>query len=133
MTDKKTITIEDDDGNETDHELPCKMEVCDDCEGHGFVLNESMRYHAYSSEEFMEQFDEEDREQYFTRGGIYDVVCPTCKGKNVVPVIDRETCERDPKLKEILEQWDEQEERRARADDEIRAEQRMERMMLGDY
>lgn len=70
-------------------ELPAKMEVCDDCEGHGFVLNPSMREHAYSMEEFNETFhDEEDREQYFKRGGIYDIQCPTCNGKNVVPVVD---------------------------------------------
>lgn len=132
MTDKKTITIEDDDGNETEHELPCKMEVCDDCEGHGFVLNESMRYHAYTQED-EEMHDPEFLEEYFKRGGIYDVQCPTCKGRNVVAVIDREACEKDPKLKDILAQWDEQEENRAQADAEIRAEQRMERMMLGEY
>jgi len=69
--------------------LPAKMVVCSDCRGLGFVLCEGMRGHAYSQEEFEEAFwDDEDREAYMTRGGKYDVICPTCKGKNVIPVID---------------------------------------------
>jgi len=69
--------------------LPAKMVVCSDCRGLGSVLCEGMRYHAYSQEEFEEAFwDDEDREAYMTRGGKYDVTCPTCNGKNVVPVID---------------------------------------------
>ena len=77
--------------------------------------------------------DPEFREEYFKRGGIYDVQCPTCKGKNVMAVVDRERVEKDEKLKAILAQWDEQEEDRARADAEYAAECRMERMMCGDY
>ena len=102
------ITIYDNDGNECVHELPSKKEVCWDCEGEGWVLNESMRSHAYSSEEFEEAFDEEDdRLEYFRRGGIYDVKCPTCKGANVIDVIDRGACD-----VEILAEYDRQEEER---------------------
>lgn len=133
MSDTISITIEEEDGSETEHDLPAKMEVCDDCEGHGFVLNESMRNHAYSMEEFYDQFDDEDREEYFRRGGRYDVVCPTCKGKNVVKVIDREVCARDEKLKAVLETWDEQEEDRHQYDYEYEAERAMERRFCGDW
>lgn len=83
---------DDETGDEVVHELPAKMEVCDDCEGHGTHLAPGMRFHAYTSEEFYEEFDDEDREQYFTRGGIYDVTCGTCKGKNVIAVVDDDAC-----------------------------------------
>lgn len=103
-------------------ELPMHRIVCTDCEGEGYVLNESMRYHAYSREEFEEAFEDErdqldydchnDNEgpcedsckcpapqlEYFKRGGIYDVVCPTCKGKNVIDVVDIETLEFQTKM-----------------------------------
>jgi hypothetical protein len=128
------ITIYNDDGNETEHELPSKMEVCYDCEGHGTVMNASMRNHAYSAEEFNESFDdEEDRHAYFHRGGKYDVQCPTCKGANVIAIIDRVSCDNDPILKDLLVQWDKQEEEAESYRAESRAEQRMESMMLGEY
>ena len=76
-----TVTLEDDDGNETEHELPSKMVVCERCEGHGSHLTPSIGEHAYSSEEFYDAFDDEGRQEYFRRGGIYDVTCFDCKGK----------------------------------------------------
>lgn len=86
-----TLTYLDENGDDAEVELPSHMDVCGDCEGHGTVMNESMRNYAYSREEFDEAFPEdEDREQYFKRGGIYDVQCPTCHGRNVVPVVDEE-------------------------------------------
>jgi hypothetical protein len=86
-----TLTYLNDDDDEIELDLPYRMEVCGNCEGHGTVMNESMRNHAYSREEFEETFfEDEDREQYFKRGGIYDVVCTACHGKNVVPVVDEE-------------------------------------------
>ena len=107
-----TVTIEDDDGNETEHELPAKMEVCSRCEGHGSHLAPAIGEHAYSSEEFYEEFDDDDREEYFRHGGKYDVTCLDCKGRNVVQVIDADACNKDDKLKAILEIWEEQEEDR---------------------
>ena len=84
-----TYTYTGDEGEKIQVELPTKMEVCDDCEGYGTVLNEAIRSHAYSQEEFEEAFsDDASREQYFKRGGVYDVPCPTCHGRNVVPVVD---------------------------------------------
>jgi RecJ-like exonuclease len=73
--------------------LPAVYVVCHDCEGHGAVLNASMRYHAYSAEEFDDSFDDEDdRDAYFQRGGKYDVVCPTCKGARVILSVDEGRC-----------------------------------------
>lgn len=93
-----SITIFDEDLDEGYvHEFPSKMEVCDDCHGHGYVLNESMRSHGYSSEEFFEEFDDEERLEYFKPGGIYDVACPTCQGKNVIEVIDESRLHPDEK------------------------------------
>lgn len=85
------------DGEGCDHEnctchatlaVPSRKQVCGDCEGHGTVLNPSMRYHAYTAED-LQDWDDQDREEYFKRGGIYDVTCPTCNGRNVVDAIDR--------------------------------------------
>jgi len=72
----------------TEIEFTSKLEVCHDCSGHGTVLREGMRNHAYSAEEFAE-FDDEQANEYFSHGGRYDVTCPTCNGKNVIPVVDR--------------------------------------------
>lgn len=67
--------------------LPALRMVCPRCEGDGYILSE----HAYSQEEFNEAFhDEEERAQYFKRGGIYDISCPECGGRNVVDSIDWE-------------------------------------------
>jgi|ERR1019366_5412091 hypothetical protein len=81
-----------DDGDEIDVVFPATNEVCHRCEGFGTHLTPSIGQHAFSSEEFYESFSEpEDREEYFRRGGIYDVVCEKCHGQNVVLVIDDDT------------------------------------------
>lgn len=85
-----TVTFQDEDGEEHSETFPCRMEVCDECHGEGYVLTEGMRGYAYSAEEFCEAFEPEEQEEYFRPGGRYDVTCPTCKGKNVVPVVDEE-------------------------------------------
>lgn len=129
MSEFKTVTVinydEDDNEEEVEYDLPAKMEVCHDCEGYGTVLNESMRNHGYSSEEFAQEFDEEEAEHYFRRGGMYDVTCLTCKGRNVVQIIDREACSLDPKLKFVIERLDD-DAKQARIDAQT---DRMERMM----
>lgn len=78
------------DGDEVEVDLPAKYEVCGTCEGNGTHLNPSIGQHAYSSEEFYESFDEEEQEQYFKRGGMYDVQCEECNGKRVIAVPDFE-------------------------------------------
>lgn len=127
-----TITLDDGVGEETTHELPARYEVCPRCEGHGTHLTPSMGNHAYSQEEFSETFSEpEDREEYFRRGGRYDVTCEECQGRRVVLVVDEESCEHSPNLKPIFEAWRKQEDDRATFEREWRREQEMEARMLG--
>lgn len=101
---KATIqfTAIDDEGMETEHELPAKFGVCSGCEGHGSRLCDGMRGHAYTAEEFYDSFDEEEAAEYFKRGGRYDVTCDECQGKRVVLVVDEAAC-RSPELKATLE------------------------------
>jgi DnaJ-class molecular chaperone len=97
------FTIENDDGEEVVYELPSKMEVCSLCGGHGTHLMPGLQGHAFTREEFEDTFDDdEDREQYFTRGGRYDVTCQCCHGKNVIEVIDEPACQLKPDWKEGL-------------------------------
>lgn len=91
------FTITDDSGNEVEHMLPSKREVCSRCDGEGSHLTPSIGEHAYSQEEFEESFStDEEKEDYFKRGGIYDVACEVCDGENVEDVVDEEHC--DPVL-----------------------------------
>ena len=92
-------------GSDSDvvHNLPAHKVVCTKCDGEGSVLNPSIAEHAYTAEEFNEEFSDEgdeydeetgelvfagsERSQYFQRGGMFDIPCPDCKGKNVVLAI----------------------------------------------
>ena|SRR5258706_9488184 len=118
------LTWDNEDGEEIIESFPAKNEICDRCEGYGNHLNPSIGEHAYSMEEFNESFDEEEREQYFKRGGIYDVQCEECHGNKVVPVVDENRLsEAQKKLYAEFELWDQE---RARSDAEDRATYRME-------
>ena len=100
-----TVTYYNSEGDEVSDELPARHEVCQRCEGHGTHLTPSIGNHAYSSEEFEQEFSEdEDREAYFERGGKYDVTCEVCDGKNVVLVVDEEACQ-TAEQKEILQTY----------------------------
>jgi hypothetical protein len=120
-------TYENEEGEEVVFTLPAKMEVCGECGGHGYVLREGMRGHAYSMEEFLEAFDEEDQEEYFRRGGKYDQVCPCYHGKNVVPVVNESALTPDQKLQ--YQEYQEHQSEMDRIDSEMRAYERMERLM----
>lgn len=109
---KMIVEYLDADGEVQEGELPCKMEVCPTCEGHGTHLTPSMRDHAYSAEEFAESFDDEEAAEYFQRGGRYDVVCEECHGKNVVKVVDEDSCKSEEQKailaghhKHLEEEW----------------------------
>jgi RecJ-like exonuclease len=115
------------DGNdEVEHKLPGRKEVCPKCEGSGYHLTPSIGDHAYSSEEFDEAFEpgSEERENYFRRGGIYDVKCETCQGTNVVDVVDAEACT-TPEQKALLQRYREH----LREESAYRAEEAAERRM----
>jgi predicted methyltransferase len=117
------LTWTDEEGEEVSHIVPSKKEVCHDCDGHGMVLNESMRHHAYTSDD-EEMHDPEFREEYFKRGGIYDVQCPTCKGHNVEEVVDESRL--SDEQKKLYAEYEEHEEDMARMDAEDRHTRYME-------
>lgn len=125
--------IDEDDSDDENDDLkreatfPAKRVVCHECEGESYVLNPSMRNHAYSAEDFDHEFDEEMQEQYFKRGGIYDVICPTCRGANVISIIDEDRL--TPAQKKDFDSYTEAQDRYARYRREADAEDRMERMM----
>ncbi len=121
------LTLKWEDFDEEEHDLPAKFDVCSNCKGHGSHLNESMRNHAYSADE-MAEFEEEEREEYSKRGGIYDVTCETCEGKRVEKVVDEDKC--DPAL---LKLYQETEAQRSQWRAEEAQEQRMEARMLGEW
>lgn len=108
----------DEDGEEVSHSFPSKNEVCHRCEGYGTHLNPSIGNHAYSQEEFYESFDEEGREEYFKRGGIYDVQCEECKGNKVIEVVDESRLSEEQK--KLYEEYCEHEEDMARMDEDDR-------------
>jgi|10_taG_2_1085330.scaffolds.fasta_scaffold42955_2 hypothetical protein len=64
--------------------LPAKFEVCDLCGGKGTTVNPSIDAGGLSSEDFDE--DPGFREDYL--GGAYDISCPQCGGKRVVPTVN---------------------------------------------
>jgi hypothetical protein len=81
-----TFTVEDDDGNEVEHTVRLKFEVCDTCNGRGSHVNPSIDAHGLSREDFDDDPDFE--EDYFS--GRYDVPCAECHGARVTPAIDPE-------------------------------------------
>ncbi len=103
---------------EVTHTFPAVNEVCHKCEGYGSHLNPSIGEHAYSMEEFNESFDDEGKEEYFKRGGIYDVTCSVCKGNKVVPSVDEEHLTEEQK--KLYADYQEHEEEQARSDAEDR-------------
>jgi hypothetical protein len=127
------ICVANDLGAERMLTLQANYEVCGRCEGEGSILNPSIGEHAYSQEEFDEAFDdEEDRQAYFQRGGKYDVQCPECKGRRVIPVLDRNQFYKPAHLK-LLKRIDDDYKASRELEAEMAAEQRMERMMGGDF
>lgn len=83
-----TITLEDDDGNEVEHELPAEYTVCPCCRGNGSIVNPNVDGNGLTQEDF-------DQNPGFFEdymGGVYDVSCPECRGERVVQVIDERAC-----------------------------------------
>lgn len=118
------FTYENDEGDEIVVEFPSKKEVCSRCDGEGTHLNPSIGEHVYSYEEFNESFDDEGKEQYFKIGGIYDVICHTCHGKNVVDALDEDAIKRDPELSAHYEAYLEYQAEDAEYEAERKAEER---------
>jgi len=90
-------------------ELPCKYEVCPQCEGRG---TSSAYLGAFTSEDWRE-LDDDFKEDYLA--GRYDRACEACHGLRVVLEVDRARCPA-PLLNRYDEiQQEEAEDRRMRA------------------
>lgn len=81
----------DENGDEHEIDLPVRMEVCPDCDGHGVHVSPSIDGNGIGASEFHE--DPDFAEAYFS--GQYDVRCEVCKGLRVVPVVDRANADKD--------------------------------------
>ncbi len=71
--------------SEIEVEFPAKYQVCGVCDGKGKVVNPAIDSNGLTQEDFDE--DPDFRENYFS--GMYDIECPHCHGKRVVPSINR--------------------------------------------
>ncbi len=61
--------------------LNCIYKVCPRCEGKGMIVNPNIDGHGITDEEF--RADPDFERDYFA--GMYDIDCPECKRKRVVP------------------------------------------------
>lgn len=114
--DKIVVTIWDEDGGETDHEMPSKFEICHVCRGEGKHVNPSIDCGGLTQEDFAE--DPDFAEDYMS--GVYDVPCNNCRGLRVEKVVDWDRVPKD-----LADAYREQEAEKAR----WRAEERRELMM----
>ena len=80
------VTVEDEEGEEREIEVPFSLEVCGTCEGKGSHVNPSIDSHGISAQEWAEDWDVDSRESYLSGG--YDIPCTECAGKRVVPEPD---------------------------------------------
>ena len=108
----KTPILFCDDGFEV--ELPSKWTICSACQGEG----KSSAYLGAFTRDDLDQQGPEWCEDYFA--GRLDRACETCDGAGKVRVVDWSKLTKQQKA-----DWNAQ----VRADREIRAEERMERMM----
>jgi len=119
-----TLTLWNDEGDETEVSLPAKFEVCGTCQGRGSHVNPSIDSQGITQEEFNQDPDFE--EAYFA--GAYDVTCNECGGLRVTPVVDVDSLKGEALAS--FEAWTKQEDARARED---RADAYTRRMECGGY
>jgi len=84
------LTIEDDDGYETEIHLPAHYIVCPRCEGNGTHNHPDIGGNGFTSSEWDEccAGDPDFPEEYFR--GTYDVQCTECKGARVILDVDED-------------------------------------------
>ena len=116
---KPQITVFNDDGDELS--IPSRFEVCPRCRGTGSHVNPAIDGNGLSAED-IDDAGPEFLDDYL--GGVYDVQCYQCEGTRVVAVPDLERCSDAER-----EAW----ERHERSLDELRREERAERMAEGGY
>lgn len=118
-----TFTLEDNEGNEAEWKLPAKFEICTRCRGEGKHVNPNVDGRGISAEEWENEWDEDSREGYLS--GRYDVPCEAgCRdGKILVPDVPTHAPQ---DLKDLLADYEERQDQRARWDAEDRHTRRME-------
>lgn len=67
---------------EGEKEYQAEYQVCPDCEGKGKYVNPAIDSQGLSSEDFAE--DPDFQNNYF--GGMYDIICGSCKARRVILV-----------------------------------------------
>ena len=80
--------------------LPTVVVVCYRCGGRGMHTNPAIDGNGISSEEMHER-GEEFLEDYL--GGLYDITCQECNGRNVVEEVDE--AKLDPATLKEWRQW----------------------------
>ncbi len=128
---RETFTFEWGENEETGkpvvYVVPITREVCPTCDGKGSHVNPSIDASGiggddeFWDDDYSDDYDDEDGNPGGSKylNGFYDVTCYTCKGKNVVPTIDRRITE-----KKALEAWDDRCEDAAEYDRVCEAERR---------
>jgi len=99
------LTLTDDEGEEVEHALPARYDVCPACEGRGKHVDPNIDASGWRHEDDSHDpwDDEDDDGRTAYQRGVYDVPCATCHGKRVVLEVDTRAC--DPK---VLEAWSDQ-------------------------
>ena len=128
MSHNITVIIYNDDGEQEEHKLPAKNEVCDRCEGFGTHTNPSIDGNGITESEMAEILHEDPEFLNNYMGGMYDVGCFACHGNKVVLVPDEEACSAE-KMK-VLQTWYDQQSEIA---EEREAEMRYQRMEDGGW
>jgi len=75
------------------YEVKTKRIVCPRCNGEGKHINPNIDGDGLTGEDFA-QMNERDLEDFNESylGGVYDVTCEECKGRNVIDEPDIENC-----------------------------------------
>lgn len=83
-------------------ELPSKWEICPACSGEG---GSSAYLGAYTREDW-DQMDPEWQDDY--QAGKFDRPCECCKGTGKIKAPDRAKIARDPELRALLADYDQE-------------------------
>lgn len=98
-----------DEGDEIVVQITSRKEVCPRCDGEGMTWPEGLYFTSIDFEE-----DPDLQENIVT--DMYNIICPKCKGKNVVDV----PCESDPNYPAWCKYQDEEEAYQAMVASELR-------------
>ena len=110
-----TATIVDENGHDTEVELPTKWAVCSVCNGKGTHVNPNIDCNGLTAENFHD--DPDFAEDYFS--GVYDQPCNRCHGRTTEQIVDRKAL--TPELAKAYEQQLKEEEQQLKEEAADRA------------